>query len=72
MRLAFAVTFLYVSMLADPAEAYLDPGAGSILVQLLLGGAAGAAVLLKLYWQRIRGLFSRAEPETVRPTNRPR
>jgi hypothetical protein len=28
-----------------------------MLVQLLLGGVAGAAVILKLAWHRIRGLF---------------
>jgi hypothetical protein len=38
-------------------DAYLDPGSGSMLVQLLLGGVAGAAVILKLAWHRIRGLF---------------
>ncbi len=35
-------------------QAYLDPGSGSMLVQLLLGGAAGIGVILKLTWQRLR------------------
>ena len=34
--------------------AYIDPSAGGMLVQLLLGGAAGVAVLGKLYWTRIK------------------
>jgi hypothetical protein len=38
-------------------DAYLDPGSGSMLVQLLLGGVAGAAVIVKLGWQRFRGMF---------------
>jgi hypothetical protein len=33
--------------------AYLDPGSGSMLVQLLVGGIAGIAVSAKLYWRRI-------------------
>ena len=33
--------------------AYLDPGSGSLFLQLLLGGIAGVAVLGKLLWQRI-------------------
>ena len=37
----------------EPAMAYLDPGTGSMLLQLLLGGVAGAAVVGKLFWQRI-------------------
>ena len=37
-----------------PAWAYLDPGTGSMMLQLLLGGIAGAMVLGKLYWHRLR------------------
>ena len=35
------------------AEAYLDPGSGSMLVQLLLGGVAGLAVVVNLFWKRL-------------------
>lgn len=44
-----------------PAFAYLDPGTGSIILQLLLGGVAGALMLLKLYWYRIKRFFGRSE-----------
>jgi hypothetical protein len=40
-------------MLRDTVFAYLDPGSGSMLVQLLVGGLAGIAVTAKLYWRRI-------------------
>lgn len=40
-----------------PALAYLDPGTGAMLLQLLFGGVAGALVLVKLYWTRLTGLF---------------
>lgn len=42
---------------APEARAYLDPGAGSMLLQILLGGLAGLGVLWKLYWHRIGELF---------------
>jgi hypothetical protein len=46
------------------AHAYLDPGAGSMLLQVLLGGAAGAAVIGKLYWHRFLTLIgARKEPQ---------
>lgn len=35
------------------AEAYLDPGSGSMLIQLLLGGLAGLAVIVNLFWRRL-------------------
>ena len=39
------------------ANAYLDPGTGSILVQSLLAGIAGAAAVVGLYWQRFKAFF---------------
>jgi len=45
--------------LASPVFAYLDPGTGSMIVQLFLGGIAGALVVGKLYWQRFKSLFNR-------------
>jgi len=44
-------------MLRALVFAYLDPGSGSMLVQLLVGGIAGIAVTAKLYWHRILRLF---------------
>ncbi|MFZ5876950.1 MAG: hypothetical protein ACOYXU_11155 [Nitrospirota bacterium] len=39
------------------ASAYLDPGSGSMLLQLLLGGVAGLAVVVKLFWRRLLAFF---------------
>lgn len=44
------------------ARAYLNPDQGSMLLQLLLGGVAGAAVLAKVFWQRIVSFFTRRPP----------
>ena len=43
---------------AGPAFAYLDAGTGGALLQIILGGLAGAAVAGKLFWQRIISFFS--------------
>jgi hypothetical protein len=55
-------------MLSDAVFAYLDPGTGSMLVQLLVGGVAAAGVALKLYWHRILRLLRirKTEPEPDR------
>jgi hypothetical protein len=56
--IATAICLALVLMLAPlRAEAYLDPASGSILLQVILGGVAGAAVALKLFWRRIRAFF---------------
>ena len=33
--------------------AYLDPGSGSMILQIIAGGLAAVAVTAKLYWDRI-------------------
>jgi hypothetical protein len=44
------------------AHAYLDPGTGSIIVQGVIGGIAAALVVVKLYWQKLKGLFGLRGP----------
>ena len=47
-----------------PAYAYLDPGTGSIILQGLIAGVAGALVVVKLYWSRLKTFFSSKKPDT--------
>ena len=42
------------------AVAYLDPGAGSFVVQALVATVAGIAVAMRAYWTRIKEFFGRA------------
>jgi len=46
------------SILAAP-PAYLDPGSGSFLLQLLLAGILGGAFIVRSQWTRIKGFFRR-------------
>ncbi len=41
-------------------QAYLDPGSGSFLIQLLIAGLVGAGFIVKVYWKKIKGLFNRS------------
>ena len=54
--LAFGALFVFASS-AAPAWAYLDPGTGSMILQLALGGVAGAMVIGKLYLKRAQDFF---------------
>jgi len=36
---------------------YVDPGSGSMMLQLLLGGVSGIYVIFRLFKQKILGLF---------------
>lgn len=42
---------------APTAYGYLDSGTGAMILQVIAGGVAGAAVMVKMFWHRIRGLF---------------
>ncbi len=42
-----------------PVYAYLDPGTGSFLFQLVIGVLVGAGFLLKVYWKKVKGLFTK-------------
>lgn len=48
-----------------PANAYVDPGTGSFIFQVIIGGVLAVAVSVKVFWRRIVGLFVRrpAEPD---------
>ena len=48
-----ALAAMLVGALTSTAHAYLDPGTGSIILQVLLGGVAGLALACKLYWQKL-------------------
>jgi hypothetical protein len=50
----------------DPVFAYLDPSAGSMLVQALAGGIAGVAVVGKLYWARLKRVLRIGGDDTTR------
>ena len=52
---------------AFPVYAYLDPGTGSMLIQGIIGAVAAVGVTLKLYWHKIKLMFSgrKAKGETT-------
>jgi len=65
LSILISLTSLAV-FLAAPAKAnhaYLDPGSGSFILQLLLAALVGGLFIIKTYWKRIsafiRKLFSR-------------
>jgi hypothetical protein len=39
------------------AQAYLDPGTGSMILQAIIGAVAGALIVIKLYWYKLTNFF---------------
>ena len=56
------VAFLTVClslMVISPAAAYLDPGSGSLIFQVVVGAAMAVSLGVKVFWRRITTFFSR-------------
>ena len=50
--------FIAVALLtAQDTYAYLDPGTGSMILQVVVGTIVGAFMAIKLYWSRLREFF---------------
>jgi hypothetical protein len=54
---SLVVVSLSLFLLTEPAFAYLDPGTGGMLIQIILGGVAGLAVAGKLFWHQLKSFF---------------
>ncbi len=66
--LTLSVFVLFLKFLFAPsAHAYLDPGSGSFIIQMVVAGLMGFILMVKIYWGRIRtfftNIFSRGENE---------
>lgn len=49
--------FLLLGLFVTCAYAYLDPGSGSYLFQIMLASLVGAAFAVKTYWIKIKEIF---------------
>ena len=63
----FTLVAIFLLIFPNLSEAYLDPGAGSYILQMLLAGALGLMFTIKLYISKIksffRGLFGKENKE---------
>lgn len=40
------------------ARIYLDPGSGSMLIQIILAAVLGAGVAIRIFWRNIKAFFT--------------
>lgn len=52
-----AITAVLLFVTPSQAHAYLDPGSGSYIFQLLLAALVGALFAIRIYWGRIKSFF---------------
>jgi len=49
---------LFLLILADAAQAYIDPGTGSVIIQVILASLVGIGMAVKIFWQNIKNFIA--------------
>ena len=65
---ALLATLLLLA-LAGPAQAYIDPSSGSMILQGIIAGIAAILVTAKLWWHRLLVLLG-IRKRTIRPASK--
>jgi len=52
----FSVVLLPLT--SESVHAYIDPGTGSLIIQILIASAVGAAFLIKIFWRQVKTFVS--------------
>ena len=50
----FITVFVIFISLISPADAYLDPGSGGFILQMILGFIAATVTTVSIYWQKFK------------------
>lgn len=64
---ALIVACACLVLVATPAQAYIDPGTGSLALQVLIGALAALSLGLRSQWSRVKALFGRSRREPSAP-----
>ena len=52
------ILFAFNELFVSDAFAYLDPGTGSLVLQMIVGVLVGVGISLKIYWYKIKEKFT--------------
>ena len=54
-----AVLFIFLLLSVRHSFAYIDPGTGSMMLQLLLAAIFGALFTIKMYWYKFKQIMKK-------------
>ena len=58
LKIMFIIFGLFYLVFPQKAYAYLDPGTGSLIIQMIIAGLIGASFAIKVYWKKIKAFFA--------------
>jgi hypothetical protein len=64
MKAAFLMVLLVVAAYPSSAWAYLDPGAGTAILQGILATVVSVGVVLKMYWHQFLAFVRKLSKRT--------
>ena len=53
------ILFGFNELFVSDAFAYIDPGSGSLVIQMIVGALVGAGITIKIYWYKLKEKFIR-------------
>ena len=53
--ISIVLYFFFISK----ANAYIDPGSGSIILQAIVGAIAAGGITIKIYWNKFKNFFKK-------------
>lgn len=57
LKFILYITIIYLFLLPKPTHAYLDPGSGSYLFQILIAGILGSSFFVKKAYKKVKEFF---------------
>ncbi len=57
IKATFVVLAVFYLVLTREVYAYLDPGTGSYILQLVIAGILGGLFAVKMFWVKIKSFF---------------
>jgi uncharacterized membrane protein len=55
------ILLIFGIFFTSKAQAYIDPGSGSIILQALIGALAAAGATVSIYWEKFKNLFKKSK-----------
>ena len=71
MLTATFILLIFLFVTPRKVYAYLDPGSGSYLTQVILGVIFGGLFMIKAYWNKINGVFTKKDSKKSNGENLP-
>ena len=67
----FALSFVYLLCGISEANAYLDPGTGSIILQSILAFIAAIGATGSVYWGKIKTIIKKIQKKDIKDSKTP-